>query len=331
MVATAEVEAAREVAEGAGMGPAETPGFLTGILNWATGVAESAAEFAADTTLSEEQLAFLDALGTTPEEIAALATDRTTIQEVIGERTPEQFLDALAESNPDLQNITSIIKDDPALTQAFHSAYVNNPSLHETFQEMMNATGEGAVSVADIEQMLSHPLAGSTARAQLTTTLTELANNPEMDASVLLEVAEQGRQALNLNFTEIIHRMQNDPAGLIREWIPADMANSEMGLALAGLLEGMMPFLATMIDPNGPILGDFVRLGGDAWDAAVQNGEVVFAAAAEQTGEGIDTVDPITRNFTEAGNMTAEEIAEASRQVAANLELSQRTGTTLSL
>lgn len=76
------------------------------------------------------------------------------LRNIIGTKTPNEFLDALAKADPALQELTDGIKKDPELAKSLHTAIVKDPSMLAGLQSIASA-GEDAFNLSDFNRMLA--------------------------------------------------------------------------------------------------------------------------------------------------------------------------------
>lgn len=279
---------------------------------------------------------FLDALGvarkttlfgliTTGFEGINPETAEADVRAIIDTKTPDELLDAIAKADPSTQGLVDIAKANPALAESFHNAVVKDPTVLEGLKKLTLAKGEGELTISDIENTLKK--GGSLAVNKLAQTLDEVAET-DLDFNHVLKTAENGKKLADLDFKETLYRMKHDPEGLIKDlFANSDLGleNSDWGIAFAGILKEIMPMLANILDlDNGP-LKEFVDLGKTGFNAALNNGQ--FMKAAATTGDGLNAANKgDTKNeFTASVRQTTQEIMEKALKGAELAQQQNRT------
>lgn len=135
--------------------------------------------------VDEQQARFIVSLDLTGKEQGALAgailniTDPNSInnamRDIIAAREPEQLVESLEVSFPDMKSLTDLLKANPNLAEAFHNAITKDPSMLPGLQEM--AGRESGFDVDAFAGMLD-----SEAKINLATgLLNKISENPDDD------------------------------------------------------------------------------------------------------------------------------------------------------
>ncbi|MEM6811187.1 MAG: hypothetical protein AAF549_01845 [Pseudomonadota bacterium] len=275
-------------------------------------------EVSAGRGVSEQQANFLNSLGVTQEEFDRYgfwnqSEHGEITRNIIGERTPEQFLNAVRDAGMIPAETVDLIQADPELAQAVHSAVVNDPTMLEGLQQV--AAGEaGGFTIDQLNEVLQNDLQ----RGVLTQVLEKIgdgsldAGGADIDFSHLQALAAADNDAARLaalqdigvsafgaagigSFNDFLDLMR-DPDEFIANFLSSiEGLPPEWQNALAGIMSGFMPVIAEMLDPNGFMLQPYTQLVREyspvlqrAGAEVMSQATTTFETTAERTGETPD-------------------------------------------
>lgn len=222
-------------------------------------------------------------------------------RDIIADKTPNEMIDAFAgadPSNKDLQEFAKIVKDNPKMAEALKNAIVKDPSMLENMPELLNAKGDNNFSLADLNKGLKHSVFGGAAQQKFTDALNVVADTGA-GFDHLLTVGNKAKETLNMGFSGFLDMAKNNPDELIRNLFDGVDMDPQMRNFMAGMLEGLLPMLASFLDPNGFMLKPYVELGGKIWEGNIASGAQIFHAQADGQTSNF-TVDQFKDNYQQA-------------------------------
>jgi|GEM_PF-6653604 len=215
--------------------------------------------------------------------------------------SPEAMLDAVAKADPSQQEIIDLIKEDPELSEAIHSAVVNDPTMLDGLQEALEDDG----SAADLKEILENDMQ----RGILTKVLEKIADGSEdadgndIDYSHMKKIMEADNMADKLaavqaagvsvnnpfnieSFGDLIELLKN-PGPFIQDFIESlGIEDPRLEAFAASIGDGASRALGNFVDPQGDWVGYYVQEGAPIVEAIIEHGETVLAADHSDTLTG---------------------------------------------
>lgn len=247
-----------------------------------------------------------------------------TVNEIVAEKGPDNFLNGLAAAHPDAAGAIELIRADKALSVSLHNAAVKDPTVLEGLNTLV---GEGsALDPEKLQDVLKDPQN----RANLTKMLDGVAKSEHLQFTDLAKVLNAGialqgdttnpeklkaykesLQAFGINDSRVeMAEMMGDPMKMLSDFINnpdkyTKMLVENMGIQdaetrnlVAGLVGGLGRVVAGVIDPKGDMIGHYIQGGQDIWENA--SPKIKTAGAEIMNGGG-----QLTGMFTKSADPTA--------------------------
>ncbi len=237
-------------------------------------------------------------------------------REALETKSPTEILDAIGNADEKLSNLTDIIKADPELASAFKNALVRDPTVLEGLKEIAsNESGEG-LSIAALEQGLSHPIAGEIARGKLTDALNHVADT-DAEFSHIIAMGNEASNLANNDGMDFLDMILEGGGDMIRS----------IGASL-GLPQELIDMIAEMVDKISGVVGvikeklDFDTPSFQA-DASATTGNVIdFNSKFKDAMEGKDYTN--VEHIRDAAVTADPELADEMQGIQTDVALTEK-------